>query len=66
MADSNQTGLAAGAAWVNGTVSPIAETRLPINDWGIDSPNPSKRPKFGSARQYVAYQALRNLLIKID
>jgi len=25
--------------------------------------NPSKRPKFGSARQYAAYQALRNLLI---
>ena len=25
--------------------------------------NPAKRPKFGSARQYAAYQALRNLLI---
>ena len=25
--------------------------------------NPTKRPKFGSARQYAAYQALRNLLI---
>ena len=25
--------------------------------------NPSKRPKFGSPRQYAAYQALRNLLI---
>ncbi|MGA1066856.1 MAG: AAA family ATPase [Alphaproteobacteria bacterium] len=25
--------------------------------------NPIKRPKFGSARQYAAYQALRNLLI---
>ena len=26
--------------------------------------NPAKRPKFGSARQYAAYQALRNLLIE--
>ena len=25
--------------------------------------NPTKRPRFGSARQYAAYQALRNLLI---
>ena len=25
--------------------------------------NPAKRPKFGSARQYAAFQALRNLLI---
>ena len=25
--------------------------------------NPSKRPRFGSARQYAAFQALRNLLI---
>ena len=31
----NKTGLAAGAAWINGTVMPIAEARLPINDWGI-------------------------------
>ncbi|MDA7809258.1 helicase RepA family protein, partial [bacterium] len=26
--------------------------------------NPTKRPRFGSARQYAAYQALRNLLIE--
>jgi hypothetical protein len=30
---------------------------------GKDSQKPSKRPKFGSARQYAAYQALQNLLI---
>jgi branched-subunit amino acid aminotransferase/4-amino-4-deoxychorismate lyase len=35
MAESDETGLAAGAAWINGTVMPIAEARLPINDWGI-------------------------------
>ncbi len=35
MAESNETGLAAGAASINGTVMPIDETRLPINDWGI-------------------------------
>ncbi len=33
--ERNKTGLAAGAAWINGTVMPIAEARLPINDWGI-------------------------------
>ena len=32
MAESDETGLAAGAAWINGTVMPIAEARLPIND----------------------------------
>jgi hypothetical protein len=30
---------------------------------GHSSQNPAKRPKFGSSRQYAAYQALRNLLI---
>ena len=35
MAESDKTELAAGAAWVKGTVMPIAEARLPINDWGI-------------------------------
>ncbi len=35
MAESDETGLAAGAAWISGTVMPIAEARLPINDWGI-------------------------------
>ena len=35
MAESNEAGLAAGAAWINGTVMPIDEARLPINDWGI-------------------------------
>ena len=35
MEESDETGLAAGAAWINGTVMPIAEARLPINDWGI-------------------------------
>jgi branched-chain amino acid aminotransferase len=35
MAESDETGLAAGAAWINGTVMPIAKARLPINDWGI-------------------------------
>ncbi len=35
MAESDETELAAGAAWINGTVMPIAEARLPINDWGI-------------------------------
>ena len=35
MVERNKTGLAAGAAWINGTVMPIAEARLPINDWGI-------------------------------
>ena len=27
--------LAAGAAWMNGCVMPLAEARLPVNDWGI-------------------------------
>ena len=35
MVERKKTGLAAGAAWINGTVMPIAEARLPINDWGI-------------------------------
>ncbi len=35
MAERNKTGLAEGTAWINGTVMPIAEARLPINDWGI-------------------------------
>ena len=35
MAESDETRRAAGAAWINGTVMPIAEARLPINDWGI-------------------------------
>ena len=35
MVERNKTGLAAGTAWINGTVMPIAEARLPINDWGI-------------------------------
>jgi len=30
---------------------------------GDGGQNPIKRPKFGSPRQYAAYQALRNLLI---
>ena len=29
------TPLAAGAAWMNGAVTPLVEARLPVNDWGI-------------------------------
>ena len=35
MVESNEAGLAAGTAWINGRVMPIDEARLPINDWGI-------------------------------
>lgn len=33
MTDTNP--LATGAAWMNGAVMPLAEARLPVNDWGI-------------------------------
>ena len=35
MAQSDKTGLEAGAAWIDGEVMPIAAARLPINDWGL-------------------------------
>jgi branched-chain amino acid aminotransferase len=35
MAESDKTGLEAGAAWIDGEVMPIAAARLPINDWGL-------------------------------
>ena len=35
MAESDTTGLEAGAAWIDGEVMPIAAARLPINDWGL-------------------------------
>ena len=34
-AESDKTGLEAGAAWIDGEVMPIAAARLPINDWGL-------------------------------